>query len=311
LATIWLVRRRPAIGFVAVWFVAVLSPTLVVPCVVEVAAERRMYLPLAAIVALAVVGLYLGAECFSRRLLPHRAAGRATFAISAIAVCCVAGVLTFVATKRANMYRDELELWQDALLYEPNASLVHINLGSLLAKRGQADVATEHFRRALQLKPDSYEAHYNLGRALEDQMRPREAINHYREALRLEPTHVASLTNFARMLEYLGKPEEAIEHYREAVRLSPRNALTHHNLGSALLVRGEYSAAIAELELALQFNQAVETYTNLATAYARADRPQDAIVAGEHALELARDQGQTDLAEQIRTALEQFKAANP
>jgi tetratricopeptide (TPR) repeat protein len=311
LVTIWLLWRRPAIGFVPVLVVAVLSPTLVVPCVGEVAAERRMYLPLAALAALAVIGFYLVAGYVIQRFMSARNASRATLLVTALAVCLASGTFLVASVKRAELYRDELNLWQDALRYEPNAPLVHINLGSFLAKHELTDAAIQHFRRALELDPESYEAHYNLGRALEDQMRPREAIDHYREALRLEPTHVASLTNFARMLDYLGKPEEALEKYREAVRLSPRYGLAHHNLGSALLLQGHYAEAIAELELSLPFQQAVETYTNLATAYARDGRPQEAIAAAQQGLELAEAQGKTDLAESIRAALEQFKAANP
>ncbi len=53
LGSLWLVRRRHWLGFIGVWFFAILAPTSsVVPIVSEVAAERRMYLPLAAVVVL-------------------------------------------------------------------------------------------------------------------------------------------------------------------------------------------------------------------------------------------------------------------
>ncbi len=57
-AGIVLAWRRSAVGYVIVWVFAVLSPTLVIPLVGETAAERRMYVPLAALVPLLVVGLY-------------------------------------------------------------------------------------------------------------------------------------------------------------------------------------------------------------------------------------------------------------
>ena len=50
--TLWLLWRRSAVGFVAIWFFAVLSPTLLIPLPGETAVERRMYVPLAAIVPL-------------------------------------------------------------------------------------------------------------------------------------------------------------------------------------------------------------------------------------------------------------------
>src|SRR5262249_22088562 len=46
--------RRTAWGYVGCWFFAILSPTLLVPIGTEVAAERRMYLPLATIIPCAV-----------------------------------------------------------------------------------------------------------------------------------------------------------------------------------------------------------------------------------------------------------------
>ena len=48
----------PRLGFLGVWFFLTLAPTSsILPIATEVGAERRMYLPLMALVALAVVGL--------------------------------------------------------------------------------------------------------------------------------------------------------------------------------------------------------------------------------------------------------------
>ena len=56
--------RRTAIGFALVSMLAILSPTLVVPVVTEVAAERRMYLPWRA-----------GHDCGGGFISPARATG--------------------------------------------------------------------------------------------------------------------------------------------------------------------------------------------------------------------------------------------
>src|SRR5207249_11436717 len=58
IATLVLVWRRPAVRFVVAAVVVVLGPTLVVPLPKMVAAERRMYLRLAGIVTLAILGVY-------------------------------------------------------------------------------------------------------------------------------------------------------------------------------------------------------------------------------------------------------------
>ncbi|HEX6974309.1 MAG TPA: hypothetical protein VF147_07910, partial [Vicinamibacterales bacterium] len=57
-ATAWAVVRRMPSGFAAAWFFVILAPTSsVLPIVTEVAAEHRLYLPLAGVVALAVLGV--------------------------------------------------------------------------------------------------------------------------------------------------------------------------------------------------------------------------------------------------------------
>jgi protein O-mannosyl-transferase len=57
LVTLVAMFRWPSLGFAGCWFFLTLAPTSsVVPIATEVGAERRMYLPLVALIALAVVG---------------------------------------------------------------------------------------------------------------------------------------------------------------------------------------------------------------------------------------------------------------
>ena len=67
-----LLRLNRPVGFLGIWVFAILSPTFFVPIVTEMAAERRMYLPLAALVVLFVVGGYQLAEPVVRRWLGER-----------------------------------------------------------------------------------------------------------------------------------------------------------------------------------------------------------------------------------------------
>ena len=69
LASVVLLWRRSAAGFVGAWLFVVLSPTLLVPLAHEVAAERRMYLPLVALVAFVVIAGYE----LARRIAAHPA----------------------------------------------------------------------------------------------------------------------------------------------------------------------------------------------------------------------------------------------
>src|SRR6185436_19782962 len=84
LATVWLVVKRRPIGFAGAWLFLILAPSSsVLPIATETAAEHRMYLPLAAVLATVVVSV---AHLLTRqRVLPARPAA-------------VAGVIVVVAT---------------------------------------------------------------------------------------------------------------------------------------------------------------------------------------------------------------------
>ena len=58
-ATLMAWRKRPALAFLGAWFFIILIPTSSFVPIADVAVEHRMYLPLAAVVSLAVIGSFL------------------------------------------------------------------------------------------------------------------------------------------------------------------------------------------------------------------------------------------------------------
>ena len=177
----------PAAGFVAVWFFAVLSPTLLIPLVSETAAERRMYVPLAAIVPLFIVGGYTvlqRAWRFVARRAPRESilvGPIVTFSVAVLAMLVGFGYLT---GRRLLVYQTKLALWQDAVVHQPHDPVVQYNVGTHLAQAGRVREAILHFQEAVRLDPESHRAHFNLGQSLEESGRPEEAVEHYRAVLR-------------------------------------------------------------------------------------------------------------------------------
>ena len=306
-----LLWRRWSVGFVAVWFFAVLSPTLVIPLVSETAAERRMYVPLAAIVPLLIVGGYVVLQRVRRSVV--RCAGRESIgngpaAVFFVATMALAIGFGYVSSHRLRAYRDELSLWQDAVVHQPHDPLVQYNLGNQLAEAGQLLEAISHFEEAVRLDPDSYRAHFNLGRAMEASARPEDAIEHYRATLRLRPDYAASHYNLARLLEDAGQTRQAIEHYRRAIALEPDFSAAHTNLGILKMSAGNVQEAIESFEAALRGQEDLANHVNLAMAYSMANRVGEAIPIAEKALDLARSQNETSLVEELESALAYFRA---
>jgi tetratricopeptide (TPR) repeat protein len=304
--TLVLFWRRSSVAFVAIWIIAVLSPTLVIPLVNEIVAERRMYVPLAAIVPFLIVGGYVVLErvwLSVAKPLPHDAIHRGPMAAFVVVTILLVIAFGCVSSHRLLAYREELTLWQDAVLHQPHDPMVQFNLGTLLVEAGRVPKAIGHLQEAVRLDPESYESNYNLARAFEDTSRPQDAATHYREALRLRPEDPASHYNLARLLEEAGELSKATDHYRQAVAAQSDFPAAHTNLGILLLNAGHTKKAIEHFEAALQGQEDTGNCINLAMAYSVANRMPEALTMAGRAVELARDPNETSLAKQALTYL--------
>jgi tetratricopeptide (TPR) repeat protein len=255
-------RRWPAFGFASAWFFVILAPTSsFIPIALQPIAEHRMYLPLAAVVSVAVLGLY---RCIGRRSL--------------ILFAAITFVFSWLSFERNKDYGNARAIWSDTIAKRPNNERAHDNLGIELQKEpGRIDDAIAQYEEALRLKPDYVEAHNNLGCVLETVPgRLNDAIAHYKEALRLMPDYAAAHYNLGNALDSLGRTSEAIVQYKEALRLRPDLVAAHCNLGMSLSSLGHAQEAIAEYREALRL------------------KPDDAIILYDLAFELLRIPGGTD-----------------
>ncbi len=261
-ATLILVGRRSSVGYGLAWVLVVLSPTLLIPLVTETAAERRMYLPLAALAALLVVGGYTLLRGLTDGV-DREPARRWKVALSLALFVGLTAIFAGVSSQRLLAYHDELTLWQDAALHQPHDPLVHANLGIALDRSGRHDEAVAEFTEAVRLDPNSFQTQYNFARALESSDQLNEAIEHYRDALRLQPEHAASHNNLGRLLAASGDSQAAATHYEMAIDLDPRLSEAHNNLGSLLISYGHTHAAIEHFEQSLRLKADSATHSNL------------------------------------------------
>lgn len=324
LSLLW--RNHP-VGLVGTWVLLVLSPTLIVPIATEVVAERRLYLPLVALVSLAVVGGYwlvgqMAAKC--RPEQDRAVVGRRLLAVAggvALVLVLVAGV---ASARRLAVYRDELTLWQDAVAAQPEDPMACNNLGAELAKRGRNQEAMQYYRRAielrpgyvkaecniagglalvghtqeaidhlqkgLQLKPDSAVLLTNLGALLADAGENDQAIACHEKALQIKPHYAEAQFNLACVLARVGRTEQAVEHYRQALRIRPGYADAEYNLGIVLRDAGQTREAIEHFRRAVQERpDFADAHTNLGILLATVGSVPEAIAELQTTLKLAPD----------------------
>jgi Flp pilus assembly protein TadD len=240
--TAWGLFRGRKLAFLGVWFFAILAPTSSFrPIAAEVAAERRMYLPLISVVVLAV----LGGDALFRRVNAPKAARLA-------AVGLVAGLLVVVTVRRNEDYATTLRFWSDIVEKRPGNARARIWLGKHFHEEGRTADAVRHLSEAVRLRPANAEARYGLGVALASAGRADEAIAQYREALRIRPGDASAHNNLGSALQGRGDVPGAIEHFREALRIRPDHFNAHCNLALALADQGLLQEAIAHAETAVR-----------------------------------------------------------
>ena len=260
-ATVAAWRWRPALGFVATCFFALLAPSSsVVPVATQTMAEHRMYLPLAAVLVLAVLGL-------------HALLGRKGLILSVV----LALVLGGVTVERNRDYASALGIWTDTATKLPSNPRAHFNRGSLLLVAGQFQEAAAAFERSLELEPRDAEALNDLGRALTGLGRLPEAVTRFEQALQLAPSADAE-DNLGGVLASLGRTNEALVHFARAQQLEPDRAGTAFNAGLALARAGRIAEAVGHFAEAVRLQpDYADAHLALAQALAETGRTQEAM----------------------------------
>ncbi len=276
-------RYCPRLGFVGLSFFLVLAPSSSIMPINDPAAEHRMYLPLAALVVL----LVLGWDRLSRRFVPALQARRALgFALLGIVVLS----LTLRTIDRNRDYRDLKSTWTHVLEVAPQNARAQYNLGTVYGKENDFDNAIAHFEQALRLKSDFAEVYSNLGLVLEKQGRHAEAIARYEQALQLKPDFAEAHLNFGVVLERLQKVSEAVRHYLEALRIKPDYPEAHINLAVILGQQGDFAGSANRYEAAIRLRpDDADLHSNLGNMQIRLGKLDEAVTSFERALELRPD----------------------
>lgn len=260
--TLFALRRHPAAGFAAAaWFLLLAPSSSFVPLTTQPIAEHRMYLPLAAVLALLVP--------FAHRLAP-RGLWPAVFALG------LAGALLTV--RRSADYRSEETIWQDTIAKVPTNPRALASLAGVRVRAEQWEEAVTLYEQALQRHPDYADAHNDLGAVLSRLGRHEPAIAHHTTAWRLKPEDTDVRFNLGLALQRAGRPAEAIAHFEAVIRQRPQHAAGILQLGDALLQLARPADALRQFERALALDTAnFAAHNNAAVALAALQRPAEAL----------------------------------
>jgi tetratricopeptide (TPR) repeat protein len=279
--------RRSRMGLTGAWFFVILAPTSSVVPIKDLMFEHRMYLPLAAVIALTVIALrtVLHELCMRARLsaLTRRAAATVLLLNAVVP-------LTYGTIRRNMDYADDLRMWKDVIAKRPDNARAYVAVGNALAARDRIDEAVEVTREATSIDPDDADGHCALGIVLIRQGRPEEAINAYREAVRHNPLHAKAWYNLGNVLDSQGRYDEAVDAYTNSIDAYSGFADVHCNLGNTLVRQGRIDDGVEAFRKTLAIDpRHVKGHNNLGDALVKLGRLDEATAEFEMAIRLQPD----------------------
>jgi tetratricopeptide (TPR) repeat protein len=311
-ATAAALALRPPWGFLGAWFFLTLAPTSSFMPIADAAAEHRMYLPLAAVAAFAVIGGYLligrlsrrpGGENFPIAQSPNLPISegpcaslrqdeprRTARAWPALVVFLIAALLGNLTALRNLDYRSELSIWQDTVRKAPHNPRAFEALGKVYFEKQEYSRAIEYHTAAIQANPN-YAPAYN-GRAIvyNELGRFEEALQDCDEAIRLDPDLPVFRNTRGVVLAHMGKYDLAIRDYDQAIELNASFADAWMNRGVACGKIGRLTEALTDFDRAIALRPDYPSaYYNRGNTYFDQDDYDRAIRDYTHAIALKRD----------------------
>lgn len=191
------------------WFAAgllLLMPSSSIFPAADLAADRRLYLPMVAFAALA--GLLL--KPLSRRMF-----------VVPLALCLAA-----ISFTRTQVWLTERALWTEAVERAPRKLRPLLQL----SRASEPDSALRILGLAQTVAPNDSRPYMEKGLRLLAMNRPDQALAQFERALTLSPYDAELLNNRGVALTFLGRRETAAEDFRHALSINPCMAMARRNL---------------------------------------------------------------------------------
>lgn len=274
---------RQAVGFLGLAFFIILAPTSsIIPIINEVGAERRLYLPLVAVVALSVLTVYQ----LSQRFIPRPT----TTTVGLTVALTVVAALGWTTIERNRDYRSPEAIWSTVAAALPDNPRAYSGLAHASERAGDVEKAVQLYERALALTPEFFEyirLHRHIATLLINNGDPAGAADYYRRIIAERPADAPAQRELAYALGRAGDTAAAITHYLRALAMGVDSFDLHYDLAAQFYRTGDYAQAEAHYRQASQLNPTyAPAFNNLGTALAAQSRFADAIEQFAHALAL-------------------------
>jgi tetratricopeptide (TPR) repeat protein len=213
-ASFWASRRYPRLGFLGLAFFFILAPSSSIVPIADLAVEHRMYLPLAPLVVLVV----LGAVSAAGQLLPHPEA-QARWLLVGLGMVVVALALRTI--RRNNDYCHAIRLWEQTVAYNPRHARGHRMLARYYFEANRYEEAEAEFATAVSLHPRVFPTWIEYGNLYYKQQNYAEARRRYEQAVQINPKSWRAWMNIGRCGLVQGDYALALAATRRAMECDP------------------------------------------------------------------------------------------
>ncbi len=325
--TVLLLVNRDPLGLIGAWFFLILAPSSsILPVATEVAAEHRMYLPLAAIVAAVVLGSYSVVASEIRARKAGASSRTIAGAVGWTAVAFVVILLARATYARNAVYESPERMAVDVLQHRPQNAQAQLSYGLYLIGKRQYSEAADHLRTTLTLPlaPSTDEptfrslGHLYLGLAQFSQNKFEAAIPELQSAITLRADNDRAYGPLAESQLALGRTADAVTTLEAAIARSAndagmlkRAAWVLATSSNAAVRNGARAVELANRAVAATNSRDPIALDTLAAAYAETGRFDDAGAAVRRALDLMPPGDAAGPAQMFHAHIAMFAAQQP
>ncbi|MGA8672121.1 MAG: tetratricopeptide repeat protein [Terracidiphilus sp.] len=223
-----------------------------------------------------------------------------------------------VVMARQRRIDEAIEDFNKAIELDPACVGAESNLGHALLAKDRVDEAIPHLARAVGANSNSAELHSDLGAALAERGRLDEAIPEFERALQISPNMVRAQSHLGMALVMKGRAAEGLAQWRKVLQEEPDNPRVLNDAAWLLATSPEGALrngkeAVELARHAVQVTSAKEPSVlgTLAAAYGETGEFDKAIEIEQQARDLAKQQGEPDLAAEFSRRMALLQAHTP
>jgi len=263
------------ISFSIFWFFLTLVPESSVFPLKNIIFEHRLYLPMAGYSLLLVSGMYY---------LMGKKAIKAVVLVLAVIIGANA-VLTY---QRNKVWKDDLDLWSDAVQKSPLKARAVNNRGFAYYLHGKLPQAIADYNKAIALDPQLADAYAGRGLCYADNGNFSQSIADYNKAVAIKPDFSEAYYN--RGISYLhhGDLAFALRDFTKVIAFkSNYTARAYYARGADFAQGGDAPQAIADYSKAIALDPSyVDAYYNRGLIFAQQKNFAEAILDFDKAIEI-------------------------